>query len=360
MPGAYDTMTSQEKIEKSEHFAAVILRVLAIAGLVALLAFVAWIVIQGMRLAPQAGGGLSAAVSAVSSIFRSAPEESLVIELDTRTIAADRDTTIRWAYEGEDAMNEYRFSYSCNRSVVLRTITDEGINDLACGEVLTVSGTSLTVSPKSEEYRFADIELSVSVGDLSDTTLVTVVNTRVSTDAVDDADANDAEADTGDSTDATDSVDATNTTDTTNTTENTHATDTPAPVTPAYRAPADLVLNITDTGVYIPVAGEDTFFPIDPIPSDRRAGVVFTVTNRGAVTSGAWAFKATVPTDGDAAYEYTSPLQNGIRGGTQVEFTLGFDDLPEDTDGVVRIELVTTDAGDRSANNTDAVAVEFE
>jgi len=347
-------MTSQEKIQKSEHFAAVILRVLAIAGLVALLAFIAWVVIQGMRLAPQAGSGLNAAVSSISSIFRSAPEESLVLELDTRTIAADRDTTIRWTYTGAAVPDSYGFSYSCNRGVVLRTITDDGMNDLACGEVFVVDGASLTVMPKSEEARFADIELTVKAGDMQDTTLVTVVNTRVST-----VDMNGSTSD--EDTDASEDVDTSDDeVDDTEVTPVTPAPTAPAPTTPAYRGPADLVLNITETGVYLPVAGEDTFFPIDPIPSDKRAGIVFTVTNRGDVTSGAWAFTATVPTDGDDAYKYTSPLQTGLRSGVQVEFTLGFDDLPEDTDGVVRIELVTTDKADRTGNNSDAVSVEFE
>lgn len=343
-------MTSQEKIQKSEHFAAVILRVLAVAGLVALLAFIAWVVIQGMRLAPQAGSGLNAAVSSLQTLFRSAPEESLMLELDTRTIAADRETTVRWTYVGNDEPSSFSFSYSCNRGVALRTITDDGINELACDDVVLVDGTSLTVMPKSEEARFADIELSVRAGELNDTTLVTVVNTRVSSiDLTDDI--------SGTTTDEVADPDEPADSDTVLDVPTPAA---PTPNSPTYRAPADLVLNITDTGVYLPVAGEDTFFPISPIPSDKRAGIVFTVTNRGDVASGAWAFTATVPTDGDTAYEYTSPLQTALRPGVQVEFTLGFDDLPADTDGVVRIELVTTDVGDRTANNVDAVTVEFE
>ena len=119
------------------------------------------------------------------------------------------------------------------------------------------------------------------------------------------------------------------------------------------------MLNIVDTGVYVDVAGHDTFFSIDPIPADKRAGVLFTVTNRGDIASGPWTFVAELPIEGAPAYEYTSPVQDPLAPDTQIEFTLGFDEVLTGK-GAITIEVVPSDVLDRPTNNVDAVSVEFE
>jgi hypothetical protein len=68
---------------------------------------------------------------------------------------------------------------------------------------------------------------------------------------------------------------------------------------------------------------------VSPIPSNKTAGVTFTVTNKGGATSGTWIFKAELPIEGDRDYKYTSPVQAPLLSGMEVEYTLGFDDVLE-------------------------------
>ncbi len=360
--------------ERSERIASKIMRGLAIIGLVAVLTLAAWAAVQGIRMIPNAGPALGSAVSGIVSFFHPAPAEQLSFDIATRTIADGASTTIAWTYTGKTPPESYVFSYACANNVTLAIEDDNGFEPLQCGTGRTELGDSITVRVSSPSTRFADVEIKVAAKDLEDTTLVTIVNTHVGT---------------GTNATSTASAAATNevpptvsqepatpkATATVPTTPATPAVTTPAkpaattavtpatvttPTAPAYIAPADLVVNIKQTGVYVNVAGRDTFFPISPIPSDKRAAVVFTVTNNGGTASGAWAFIAHLPTDGDPTYKYLSPAQDPLAPGMQAEFTLGFDDVQRTANGVITIEIVPVDKTDRPGNNVDAVTVTFK
>lgn len=364
---------TEEQYKKSERIASTVMRSLAILGLVAVLALAAWLVVQGLRALPTTGGDpTSSGLGSVFSLFSNTPENYVTWTLDTQVLTASTQSNLRWEESG-DAETETSFSYSCNRDVLLRVQTRSGTQDLPCEEMLVVSENSLTVVPISPNARFADITLRLTRADATDAVLVTIENPRASSEdnsgnGVDTTDEDtameqDDESDTTVSDEGDSPVnDVTHTTTppqqpTTSTPETpTHQTPTPVRVT---RTPADLMVAIKETGTYLEVQGINTLFPITPIPSDKPAGVTFTVQNRGELPSGAWAFIAHVPTEHDTTYRYTSPVQPSLAGNGVVEFTLGFDELPERGTGSIKIELVPTGGDAQTANNIDAVTVQF-
>ncbi len=351
-------MEEQENMHhrsNSEVWAARIMRALAMTGLVSVLALVAWIVVQGVRYVPNVGEGVTAAVSSFVSVFRKAPEESVRFDLSTRSFEAFEEATISWEYTGPSLEPVAELRYGCDSSVTLRVYSEGAWKEPTCDEWTVVGTSSTRILPLSQVRRYADLELFVRVGVVSDNTLITVLNTT---------------PDTSDSGTSTASVATTSSnTDTTSQglpAERTTVTQVPrevtVPVTQPVRSlePADLAINIEETGVYIDVAKKRTFFPVSPIPSDKRAGVVFTVTNTGETTSALWSFTLYVPTADDPSYKYTSPLQEPLKPGMQVEFTLGFDELPDKGKGTIRAELITLDTSDPAGNNKDAVSVTFK
>lgn len=342
---------TKDQIQQSERIATKIMRTLAIIGIVSMLALVTWAVVQGVRHIPNAKENLTAAVSAITSVFKTAPDESLLFEITNRTVAVGVPSTINWSYAGNTTPLTYQLSYACGTDVKISVQRDSGWTDLACDTPIDVANNSITILPSNEKARFADVMLTVTGNDLMDTTSIAVVNTDIST-----------------NTDTTPVKDTEPKKETVNTPATTTTkTPTPKPTQPVVRhvesiftGPADLVLNIEKTGVLIPVAGENTFFVVSPIPTDKVAAVKFTVTNKGGITTDTWKFKAELPIEGDSNYEYTSPLQMPLASGMQIEFTLGFDELLQDDSGVIRITLIPEDKNDKTTNNTDSVVIDIK
>ncbi len=351
-------MEEQENTQStSEVWAARIMRALAMTGLVSVLAIVAWVVVQGVRYVPNASEHITAMVTSVTSVFRSAPEESVRFNITTRSLEAYEEATLAWDYTGPALGSTADVRFSCDSSVHLRLRSDGVWKEPSCGEWLTVGTSSVDIVPLSPDTRYADVEIFVRVGSVTDSTVLTIVNTTPTSSS-------------------TSTVVATSTIATSTPVASAPITPTaPTTVSPALPVPqkttpsvqpvrvltaSDLVINIEATGVYIDVAKKRTFFPITPIPSDKRAGVVFTVTNRGETASNIWAFTVHVPTADDPSYKYTSPLQEPLKPGMQVEFTLGFDEVPQKGKGTIRVELTTPDKNDASGNNTDVASVTFK
>lgn len=362
---------NEPQTNKSEKIASTILRVLAIIGLVAVLVLATWTVVQGSKALPNAGENIATAISAVRSVFSRAPSESLVFDFENRTLAVNDSVNVAWEYTGESSKNLYAFSYGCGTGVSFRVMKDDTWTDLACDTPFSVEETNLTVLPLNDSSRFADVTLSVTSGTLEDSTAVTVINTDILTSRDVPSTDDTTEGDTTDTTDEVDTDDVTATTPTKTTPAQTTPTvTTPAPVrtvpvpvrtvVPEFNGPADLVLNIEETGVMVKVSGKNTFFPVSPIPDNKVAGVTFTVTNRGGVTSGPWAFKARLPVEGDSSYNYTSPIQDPLTTGMQVTFTLGFDEVLQDDKGTISIEIFPTDNTDKTSNNKDSVIITID
>jgi len=359
---------NDQELSRSERAASLLMRTFAVVGLVAVLALIAWLAVQGIRYLPRAGDGLGAAVNAVTSVFRTAPEESLSIALTERTVQVGDVATFGFEYQGDAINPVYNFSYECVDGVSFTVMGSRGWTDLACETPFVSNDAEVQVIPSATEKRFNQVTLSLSSGELSDDTLFTVINmeARDETSALDELVAELNEADEVAQEDVSnvpsEVVEDVQESATPAPAPNTPAVTPlqPAPTVPVARDPADLAVNIVETGVLVEVAGENTFFPVSPIPSDKVAAVRFTVTNQGEQSSGTWTFRAELPIEGDEDYVYTAPAQNAMLPGTQVEFTLGFDQISEDDEGRIEVFIIPTQSTDRSANNSDAVKIEIK
>ena len=356
---------NENQMKKSEKVASTILRILAIVGLIAILVLATWVVVQGSRALPNIGQNLSAAASSVRSIFRTAPSESLVFELENRTLAVSEPFKVSWTYTGENQPTSYTFTYECGSNVELNIEHEYGWDKLPCGTAQNIEKNQVSIVATNNQTRFEDITLTVDAGTLRDTTVVTIMNADIATLHVPGSTSTATTTTTAEASSTTSTATKTATTEqpkaTTKPTTVTTVTPKPTPiVVPLYSGPADLVIEIAQTGVLAEVAGEETFFPVSPIPSNKVAAVTFTVTNRGGLDSGSWIFKAELPTEGDRNYSYTSPVQTSLSSGMQVEYTLGFDEIVESSKGTIKITILPTNNADKKTNNIDSVTIKID
>jgi hypothetical protein len=355
---------NKEQQKKGEKIASNVLRVLAVIGFVSILTLIVWVLILGARNTPQIQESLSAGVSALQGILRPAPEESLTFNIINRTIPVNTSAQIMWDYTGETMPDTFTFTYSCNTNVEMSAYINEMWIDITCEEPVITNEPTITILPTNYDSRFSDVAIRVEANNLTDTTMLSIINTdiiagveNVKTEQVSTTtDQIEEEAEITQVEESTVPSEP-QTTPTNSTPTNRQTVETTVPL---YYGPADLVVEIKETGVLIDVDGEDTFFPVSPIPSDKLAAVVFTVTNKGGKTSDDWEFEAELPIEGDSRYDYDSPRQDPLTSGMQVEYTLGFDELLEEEEGVIRITLLTNDQDDRSGNNEDSVRIKID
>ncbi len=356
-------MNDKQK-KRSESIAAGVMRVFAVIGLISILALAAWIVVQGARFAPEVGEKLGAAVTTVTSVFSRTPGASLTFDVAQRTVSSGDVVTVGYEYRGDVIPLSYDFSYACDTSVILSMKSGDEWSSLPCATGVAVSGDQVQFIPVSDDKRLTSLAITISGGDITDTTILTVVNTNVASTtedgdivldetALDDASAQDSGSPDNVDNDMVSSDIAS--TESTATRQSTYVVS-----TPVDRTPADLMVTIKQTGVLVPVAGDNTFFELSPIPSDRTAAVRFTVTNEGGQHSGAWAFVANLPVRGDEEYRYVSPAQASLAPNMEVEFTLGFDEVLDASVGTVRIEIFPTNTVDPVGNNLDMVNITID
>lgn len=337
---------NERDLKTSERIASQLMRILAIIGLISILALCAWLLVAGIRLLPRAGEGMGSAVTAITSVFRSAPHEQISFDISDHTITANEPVTFAWHYTGSETAPTYRFLYECTQGVGMFVRIGSAWNPLACNETYTLTTTNVTALPSTTD-RYTDVNIQVAVGSVSDTTLITIMNKDVMP----------ANSYTPTSTTATTTAAPTrHVTTPTIAPQTTRPATVVQPITPPA-TPADLSVNIEETGIVTDVAGKRTFFALSPIPTTKTAAVRFTVTNNGGSPSGAWAFTARLPVEGDSDYKYASPVQASLAPNAQVEFTLSFDEVLKGASGTISIEVLPTQKTDSKGNNTDATKI---
>ena len=379
----------QTPTPENEKTASAVLKLLAIIGLVAILALAAWMSIQVIRLAPTAFKTVSSAVSSasisLSSIFSRAPENDVEFSLSTSTLSSDEPFTIEWDRETENAEITYLLEYECADGFSLHVVTAGTSTDTICNEPFefTTVDTSLEIIPVSTSNRFLDVTLTLralaedfATGTpqelANDTVTLTVINDNLTDSPATLADNGIGETpETPETPSQTASVaDAP--------TDTTPAVGAPAPVEPvAPRKPTtvyvpnprvaidpdgrpDLAVTILGTGVVLDVNDNDSFFPLKKIPTDQRGAVQFEVENVGNNVSKSWDFTAQLPIEGDDDFEFASPKQDPLKPGDKITFTLKFDSVLEDDRGTIKIKLDPGSADRNDANDDATVIVTIE
>lgn len=128
------------------------------------------------------------------------------------------------------------------------------------------------------------------------------------------------------------------------------------PVAPYGKA--DLSVRLIATG-YLRSANTSSFVSDNEVPEGERPAVKFRVTNIGTNNSGAWNFKAKLPTT--SSYTYESKNQASLAPNQYVDFTLGFD-RPKDGEQTITITIDSEDDVNESneRNNTLSIDIEVE
>jgi len=98
---------------------------------------------------------------------------------------------------------------------------------------------------------------------------------------------------------------------------------------------ADLGIHVLGTGILDPET--NIFTPADIIKTTDRGAVQFEVTNLGTKTSEEWTFDAVLPTN--PPHTFHSDNQQVLAPGERIEFTLGFDAVIHEEEGVITITI---------------------
>ena len=101
----------------------------------------------------------------------------------------------------------------------------------------------------------------------------------------------------------------------------------------------DLAITFATTG-YLTTTENDSFVASSTAPANTHPAIKFTVKNIGTNVSGPWRFSTVIPTQTNFIYQ--SPIQQTLRPGESIDYTLGFDH------------------GQTGANQTISVTVNFD
>ncbi|CAN5720054.1 hypothetical protein BH11PAT2_BH11PAT2_08450 [soil metagenome] len=125
---------------------------------------------------------------------------------------------------------------------------------------------------------------------------------------------------------------------------------------PAPYGLADLTVLVTQVG-YLNNGTTESFVPATSIPYGKTGAVKFTVKNPGTNVTGPWLFRADVPTS--PSFSFTSPVQQSLLPGDQIDYTLGFDRGLQGDNRVVTITVDSTNVVPESneGNNVSSGAV---
>lgn len=378
--GASSTNTSTvppvaESVDtQPERAASAILKLLAIVGLIGLLALATWLSVQIIRYTPTAIESLSSV--SFSSFFSPGENEEHKISfaLDTLTYQSGRPFTLAWENGNETVSRDYTFTYSCAPGVSFKVLRGTEVVEVACDEPFTFStmANQLVVVPHSENNRYIDTTITLARADdpmITTSTTLNLTNEQLT-------DSPDVLVDNGmrDDDRPVDTNTGGNTTSEngpeTSVPTQPSAPATPAPVPPQPSQPQtiyvpnsaaqsnpsgqpDLAVTILESGIVTTFGGKEKFVAVSPIPSDQRVGVRFSVENIGNRTSSDdWYFVATLPLEGDTNYTYRSPRQQALGPTDRMEFTLKFDDITTKGNATVRLSIEGESTDRVEQNNT--------
>lgn len=361
-----------------EKSAETITKILAIIGLIALLALAAWVSVQVIRFAPSVfssvSSGVSSATVSITSLF-GGQEQPLSFDMQSLSATSGQAAVLTFTHAAAQENQEYALTFSCTPGATLaaQTNDDGSFDELSCGEphIFVSEQQSITVRPSLLLDDQESAEMTITLAALaesgeaaySDDTLVTV---RRGTALVEKsgADTDDEPQEDG----AEDSEERVQQ-------RPTGAPQAAAPAAaPSRQQPErevvfvpgtgasdpsgrpDLALRVLATGMQVEVDGEDRFFAVDEVPADENAAVKFEVINLGTKTSEEFTFAAELPIIGNDDYLFESDTQQALRPGERIEYTLAFDRANPDDDGATIAFTLLPEGDDEETQNNFAEA----
>lgn len=252
--------------------------IIAGIGFFFLVLIIIWGLINVTRWAPTLFESIGSLFNGVS--------KTLVIQLESANVETGTPTTISWTHRANKGT--YAFSYLCTENASLEVPTASGgFTILPCGSsyVITANGiNAIRITPHS---------------DVASVTIPISITYR---------DTNDIEGASG-----SDVITVTNTAPVPAPSPTPTPTPTPSPVgTP------DLSTRLIGFGIML----NGIYSPTTHINRGDTVAIRFEIKNAGTKATGAWSFRALLPTN--PSYTYDSVTQNSLNPGDYIEYTLKF------------------------------------
>jgi hypothetical protein len=144
----------------------VVLKSLAILGLIFIISFIAWLSVRIVAIAPSAFSSLASLASGIGDAREEIVEEMsepevLVVTSTVTDVAASEPVVINW--DKVDATGTYAFRYQCIDGVSIEVTGVDGFRNISCDTSYNLGDAeNLTLIINSSQTRFADIAYSVS------------------------------------------------------------------------------------------------------------------------------------------------------------------------------------------------------
>lgn len=322
----------------------------ALAGLLAIIIFIAWLAIQIVQVFPTA---LTSLANLANSVYNYNPLHARTLSLTPGEVLVNAGEPFTVAWEPVSASGTYVFSYECfDASPVTITAGDKQFTDARCGVTYDVgTETSLSVSVTDTKTRYTDISYTVSFFRPNGTTpaatktaTTTIINPAVALEPT-----TPPETETPPVTvvpaEPVATTSPVTTTENTGTSSPTTST-TPTPTTPATPKPAaPKPVVTTPTYIYeLPVSNPNgqsdlaisylgigtmngEVFSNTGVVSLRTTGALqFAVHNIGQKTSEKWSYTALLPNGTTYVSGDEKPLLPNERAVITIQFTAPSDD----------------------------------
>jgi hypothetical protein len=285
-----------------------------------LVVFVLILILISASYLPRVMRGISSSLSAaLYTIF--VPAENATVTADKKIVSSGEDFTINFK-KGDTPAGLFAVSYSCDSSANLFSVEPAGLKTIDCDTpyYLLANNTSIKIRPETEDnvVRLVITGISEDNETLKVTTVgvvrITITNDFVGTIAISD-----------------DEAEATTTTPT----ESNVPTYVPPQtvIQPVYYGKPDLALRLIQTGLLN--GGTNMLTNQTQFSRNDMAGVKFEIRNDGDVATGPWYFTASLPSLSTPIYN--SNIQNSLKPGDKIVYTLGFTNLTNEKAGLITI-----------------------
>lgn len=300
-------------------------KTLAIIGLLAAIALIAWLAVQIVAFAPTTFTSLASLAEGISQYkdaVLSGENQPLVITSELGVIESNKPATITW--NKDDQTGIYAFSYSCAEGVTVDIVASEGLKSISCDTRYSLGDTdNVTLVIESAKMPETNLSYAISFMRANDIGPIRIGEQTIAIKNEGLAVANPIED--GEVLGESD--------------QNEFVAD--EIVKPEVPKPSKPAVPVVETPTYtyaLPVSNPNGFtdlatrflnvgdivnnkFVVGTIARDDSGALQFDVKNIGTKTSEPWGYTVTLP-DGDT---YTSPKQAALKPNERAVISLGFD-----------------------------------
>lgn len=141
------------------------MRGLTIAGLVAIVIFIAWLSVQIVQVAPSAFTSLASLAEGITQ-YQESLEEDLdadAVVITTNAELVDSGEQIDLSWEAIEAEGTFAITQACVDGVSISVVNEDGVRNIDCGVTYNLGNVSgVTIIANSEENRYTDVPYTVT------------------------------------------------------------------------------------------------------------------------------------------------------------------------------------------------------